>query len=180
MNVFAEDRHATIPNRPSARHRKPIQMWSLRLCWRWLSAFSSSAWSASRISAPSITPRTMSATPTRFPATDHDAGFRSIVFSAVLAGLIVGVVISVAQFFGTVPLIQQSEVYERKAAAKSAGALMHTPPPPMIKTRPLFTRVNGSPRKAFSATPYGRGQYPDSDRFCPVAWRSLCGPRPCR
>jgi cobalt transporter subunit CbtA len=42
--------------------------------------------------------------------------FRSIVFSAALAGLIVGVVISIAQFFGTVPLIQQSEVYERKAA----------------------------------------------------------------
>jgi len=41
--------------------------------------------------------------------------FRSIVFSAALAGLIVGVVISIAQFFGTVPLIQQSEVYERKA-----------------------------------------------------------------
>lgn len=48
--------------------------------------------------------------------------FRSIVFSAVLAGLIVGVVISVAQFFGTVPLIQQSEVYERKAAAESPSA----------------------------------------------------------
>jgi len=42
--------------------------------------------------------------------------FRSIVFSAALAGLIVGVVISIAQFFGTVPLIQQSEVYERKVA----------------------------------------------------------------
>jgi cobalt transporter subunit CbtA len=42
--------------------------------------------------------------------------FRSIVFSAALAGLIVGVVISIAQFFGTVPLIQRSEVYERKAA----------------------------------------------------------------
>jgi len=41
--------------------------------------------------------------------------FRSIVFSAALAGLIVGIVISVVQFFGTVPLIQQSEVYERKA-----------------------------------------------------------------
>src|SRR3954470_12309088 len=47
--------------------------------------------------------------------------FRSIVFSAALAGLIVGVVISVAQFFGTVPLIQQSEVYERKAAAPPAA-----------------------------------------------------------
>ena len=47
--------------------------------------------------------------------------FRSIVFSAALAGLIVGVVISIAQFFGTVPLIQQSEVYERKAPAHEHG-----------------------------------------------------------
>ena len=57
--------------------------------------------------------------------------FRSIVFSAALAGLIVGVVISVAQFFGTVPLIQQSEVYERKAvtatppAAHEQGSASH-------------------------------------------------------
>src|SRR5712664_3512022 len=45
--------------------------------------------------------------------------FRSIVFSA---GLMVGAVISVAQFFGTVPLIQKSEVYERKAAAEAPPA----------------------------------------------------------
>jgi cobalt transporter subunit CbtA len=49
--------------------------------------------------------------------------FRSIVFSAALAGLIVGVVISIAQFFGTVPLIQQSEVYERKAETPATKAL---------------------------------------------------------
>ena len=48
--------------------------------------------------------------------------FRSIVFSAALAGLIVGVVVSIAQFFGTVPLIQQSEVYERKAVAGTPPA----------------------------------------------------------
>jgi cobalt transporter subunit CbtA len=47
--------------------------------------------------------------------------FRSIVFSAALAGLIVGVVISAVQFFATVPLIQQSEVYERKAPAQPAA-----------------------------------------------------------
>ena len=51
--------------------------------------------------------------------------FRSIVFSAALAGLIVGIVISIAQFFGTVPLIQQSEVYERKAAATPSAAHSH-------------------------------------------------------
>jgi cobalt transporter subunit CbtA len=51
--------------------------------------------------------------------------FRSIVFSAALAGLIVGVVISITQFFGTVPLIQQSEIYERKAAATPPAAHSH-------------------------------------------------------
>jgi cobalt transporter subunit CbtA len=51
--------------------------------------------------------------------------FRSIVFSAVLAGLIVGAFISVVQFFGIVPLIQQSEVYERKAAAPAAAPTAH-------------------------------------------------------
>jgi cobalt transporter subunit CbtA len=43
--------------------------------------------------------------------------FRSIVFCAALVGLIVGALISIVQLFGTVPLIQQSEVYERKSAA---------------------------------------------------------------
>ncbi|MBR0698161.1 CbtA family protein [Bradyrhizobium lablabi] len=42
--------------------------------------------------------------------------FRSIVFSAVLAGLMVGAVVSACQFFTTVPLIQKSEVYEKAAA----------------------------------------------------------------
>jgi cobalt transporter subunit CbtA len=51
--------------------------------------------------------------------------FRSIVFSAALAGLIVGAVISVAQFFGTVPLIQKSEVYERKAPSEAPPPAAH-------------------------------------------------------
>lgn len=51
--------------------------------------------------------------------------FRSIVFSAVVAGAIVGAVVTVAQQFGTVPLILKGEVYERaagEAAAQSAQA----------------------------------------------------------
>jgi cobalt transporter subunit CbtA len=49
--------------------------------------------------------------------------FRSIVFAAVLAGLVVGAAVSVAQLFGTVPLIQKAEVYERaeQPAAPSAA-----------------------------------------------------------
>lgn len=45
------------------------------------------------------------------------ATFRAIVFAASLSGLLVGLAVSVLQHFGTVPLIQRSEVFE-KAAAK--------------------------------------------------------------
>jgi cobalt transporter subunit CbtA len=57
--------------------------------------------------------------------------FRSIVFCSALVGLIVGVLVSVAQQFGTVPLILQAEVYETAAAAStptathSHGAMVH-------------------------------------------------------
>jgi cobalt transporter subunit CbtA len=51
--------------------------------------------------------------------------FRSIVFSAVVAGLAVGAAITAIQQFGTVPLILKAEVYEKAAehqhAAEAAG-----------------------------------------------------------
>jgi cobalt transporter subunit CbtA len=45
------------------------------------------------------------------------AVFRSIVFSAALAGLVAGAAVTAAQMVGTIPLIQKGEVYERKAEA---------------------------------------------------------------
>jgi cobalt transporter subunit CbtA len=48
------------------------------------------------------------------------AVFRSIVFSAALAGLIVGALVTALQHFGTVPLILRAEVYERLAEASVA------------------------------------------------------------
>jgi cobalt transporter subunit CbtA len=54
--------------------------------------------------------------------------FRSIVFSAVVVGVIVGAAVTVAQFFGTVPLILKGETYERaadQAAAPVAAADQH-------------------------------------------------------
>jgi predicted cobalt transporter CbtA len=51
--------------------------------------------------------------------------FRSIVFSAVIAGGLVGIVVTGAQQLGTVPLILKAEAYERVAeesAPKSATA----------------------------------------------------------
>src|SRR5215211_7162519 len=50
--------------------------------------------------------------------------FRSIVFSAVVAGFLVGPAVTAAQLFSTVPLILKAETYERgaKDAAKPAPA----------------------------------------------------------
>jgi cobalt transporter subunit CbtA len=42
--------------------------------------------------------------------------FRSIVFSAVVSGLITGATVTVVQYFGTVPLILKAETYERDAS----------------------------------------------------------------
>ena len=41
--------------------------------------------------------------------------FRSIVFSAVVSGLVAGSAVTVAQQFSTVPLILKAETYERRA-----------------------------------------------------------------
>lgn len=46
--------------------------------------------------------------------------FRSIVLSALAAGLVVGTIVTVVQQFGTVPLILKAEVYERGAEAAAA------------------------------------------------------------
>jgi cobalt transporter subunit CbtA len=53
--------------------------------------------------------------------------FRSIVFSAAAAGFVVGVVVTAAQLFSTVPLILKSETYERAAAevAAKSGPAAH-------------------------------------------------------
>ncbi|SFI67794.1 CbtA family protein [Bradyrhizobium sp. Gha] len=41
--------------------------------------------------------------------------FRSIVFASVISGLIVGLIVTVVQQFGTVPLILKAEVFEKAA-----------------------------------------------------------------
>jgi len=53
--------------------------------------------------------------------------FRAIVFSAVVAGAIVGAVVTVAQLFGSVPLILKGEVYERAADAATAQSAQAAP-----------------------------------------------------
>lgn len=48
--------------------------------------------------------------------------FRRIVFSAALAGLVAGVVVTLLHHFGTVALILQAEVYEKAAEAATPAA----------------------------------------------------------
>ena len=49
--------------------------------------------------------------------------FRSIVFSSIIAGFIVGLIVTAAQQFGTVPLILKAEVYEKAAATHQHEAV---------------------------------------------------------
>jgi cobalt transporter subunit CbtA len=48
--------------------------------------------------------------------------FRSIVFASVIAGFIVGLIVTVVQQFGTVPLILKAEVFEKAAEAHQHDA----------------------------------------------------------
>ena len=47
--------------------------------------------------------------------------FRALVFSSVLVGLIVGVVVTLAQLYATVPLILKAETYEKSSEAEHSG-----------------------------------------------------------
>ncbi|WP_375462252.1 CbtA family protein [uncultured Enterovirga sp.] len=47
--------------------------------------------------------------------------FRSIVFAAAISGLLVGLLVSVLQHLGTVPLIAQGETFEKAPAQPAAG-----------------------------------------------------------
>jgi len=53
--------------------------------------------------------------------------FRAIVFSAVVAGAVVGTVVTAAQQFGTVPLILKGEAYERAADEASPQSAQPAP-----------------------------------------------------
>jgi cobalt transporter subunit CbtA len=48
--------------------------------------------------------------------------FRTIVFTAALAGLLAGLLLTIVQHLGTVPLILEAEVYEQSAAPAAARA----------------------------------------------------------
>src|SRR5213075_2928187 len=52
--------------------------------------------------------------------------FRSIVFSAVVSGLVAGSAVTIMQHFGTVPLILKAETYEHEEAQSETGPMINT------------------------------------------------------
>ncbi len=79
------------------------------------------------------------------------SAFRSIVFSAVLSGFLVGILVTFAQRVATVPLILQAEVYERQAAAAEH---QHAPTNSSIPTEhepPIWEPADGFERNAYTA-----------------------------
>ncbi len=89
------------------------------------------------------------------------ANLRAIVFAAVLAGLIVGLVVTVAQRFGTVPLILHAEVYEQaaEAAELSAPAAGHEHAP---------ATVAGPDHGAATAAPQNQGHEHGAEAWQPA------------
>ena len=75
------------------------------------------------------------------------SAFRSIVFSAALAGLIVGVFVTGMQRVGTLPLILRAEVYERQAE----NAARPGPPAAHEHEATAWEPAEGFERNAYTA-----------------------------
>jgi len=75
--------------------------------------------------------------------------FRSIVFSALLAGGLAGLVVTAVQQLGTVPLILKAEVYER--AAEDAHAAAHAAGQPHEHEETGWAPQDGIERTAYTA-----------------------------
>jgi cobalt transporter subunit CbtA len=76
---------------------------------------------------------------------------RAIVFSSALAGLIVGIVVTLAQQLGTVPLILRAEVYEQAAAAAGQPAAANRAQPPAHEHGAAWAPGDGFERNAYTA-----------------------------
>jgi cobalt transporter subunit CbtA len=71
--------------------------------------------------------------------------FRSIVFTAAAAGLVVGIASTGLQHLGTLPLIQKAEVFERQAAKAEAPS---TPPATVEAAQPGHSHADSGAHAA--------------------------------
>jgi cobalt transporter subunit CbtA len=77
--------------------------------------------------------------------------FRSIIFSAAFAGLLVGMFVTIAQHFGTIPLIQRAEQYERQAEAQGHQHSAEAPNFPAEAADAVWQPTDGFERNAYTA-----------------------------
>jgi predicted cobalt transporter CbtA len=82
--------------------------------------------------------------------------FRAIVFSSVVAGFVVGAIVTVIQQFGTVPLILKAEVFEKAAERHDREAAPAAAQGGVVKQRL-----------------HGGGECAHSDRLCAASYRNL-------
>jgi len=83
--------------------------------------------------------------------------FRALVFSSVLVGLIVGVVVTLAQLYATVPLILQAESYEKAGEAALAPAAPQVQVPAHDHSRHVHPANAWEPADGLERTLYTAG-----------------------
>jgi cobalt transporter subunit CbtA len=79
------------------------------------------------------------------------SALRSIVFSSVIAGLIVGILVTIAHQFSTVPLILKGETYESAGVLAPSGHRHAAATPAGDEGGEAWTPANGFERTAFTA-----------------------------
>ena len=170
---FARSRRRRRDSRRRDRARLLQTLLAARSAWCCCSA------SASRTSRRCTTRPTTRGTPPPSPATEAEATsmpmFRSIVFAAALAGLLAGVLLTIAQQLGTVPLILAAEVFEQAgepaAAAADADRDRRT-------TTPATSRGLGAAGRLRAHRLHPAGQHRHRHRLRASAGRGLRPARP--
>jgi cobalt transporter subunit CbtA len=99
--------------------------------------------------------------------------FRSIVFSAVVSGLITGAAVTAVQQFGTVPLILKAETYERDAAKPEAPPAAVAPASQNMSGHDHSTHDHAAHQQA--APPQPDGHRHDAHEHDAAAWKPAEG-----
>jgi cobalt transporter subunit CbtA len=99
--------------------------------------------------------------------------FRSIVFSAVVSGLITGAAVTAVQQFGTVPLILKAETYEHDAAEPEAAPAAVAPASQNMAGHDHSTHDHAAHQQAASPPPDAHKH--DAHEHDAAAWKPAEG-----
>src|SRR5258706_2406870 len=100
--------------------------------------------------------------------------FRSIVFSAVVSGLIAGAAVTAVQQFGTVPLILKAETYEHDAAEPEAAPAAVAPASQNMSGHDHSTHDHAAHQQAAQQAPDAH-RHDDAHEHDAAAWKPAEG-----